>query len=952
MLENFDERFDIYTSSYVNGLAIEPVENPWERVDKIITSLDYAKRETVMAQLERTKWDVIVFDEAHKLSAYKTGDKVERSDRFKLAEMLRDKTEALLLLTATPHKGDPYAFYAVLSLLDPYLFPDEEHVDRKKLGRVMIRRLKEDTMDFDGRKLFPPREVRTLPVDYTPMERKLYEAVTDYVTNSFNLAKATGNRNVGFAMIILQKRMVSSIAAITKSLVRRRDKLQDLLRLGETAGVLTKDDERLIQRYLDDEYEDKESLTDEEKEKAEERLIALTAAKTKEELRTEIRKLEELGALAQSTKEDSKLKKVLEFAEGLRAKNAREKLLIFTEYRDTLDELVRVFRSKGHDPVIIHGGIDVKDRPAQEKKFADPQTNFMIATDAAGEGLNLQFCHIMVNHELPWNPNRIEQRMGRIHRYLQKSKVDVLNLLVRGTREGEIFQTLMDKLEIIRKQMGERVFDVLGILLGNTRLEDLVMELHTRKGDPKAFGKIEKNLETVLKTRQTILNQIERESLIREKLNIAPLVEKQAVSKERSIDERDLERFLRVFTENEGGKLTKHKGDLFTVKVPKNLADDVIVKSVYQNATFSRSKARELGRYQGEFIALGHPLMDRIIATLKGPIWGGRAAIKQDQDARHGIVFTYIMKTREGTGRIIHERLASIFVSLPNLVPAEVDPKFIWEFQDVSGKLNPSQTGELDRVATGLDDAKTKAENAAFAKSNEILASVQERRHRELQIKHRDADDFFGKRLAESETRLKQYELRSQMGADMKIAIIGEEKRLDELKTRQNQIKEKLAREENVIQEPPELVSLGVILPGSAATRREGPPAELKKEIEQAGMTAVMEFERNAGRTPQDVSTEFRGYDVKSTAASQVRNIEVKSFATTGTLELTENEWIMAGKLAETYWVYFVENARDPAKRRLSLIQNPTTKFTKVEVVPAQVRIRVVNWKRLVDVVA
>src|SRR2546427_1951132 len=163
MLENFDERFDVYTSTYVVGLTFAPAENPWERTDKIITSLDYAKRETVVAQLERTKWDLIVFDEAHKLSASKIGDKIERSDRFKLAEMLRDKTEALLLLTATPHKGDSYAFYAVLSLLDPYLFPDEEHVDRKKLGRVMIRRLKEDAMDFDGRKLFPPREERTLP---------------------------------------------------------------------------------------------------------------------------------------------------------------------------------------------------------------------------------------------------------------------------------------------------------------------------------------------------------------------------------------------------------------------------------------------------------------------------------------------------------------------------------------------------------------------------------------------------------------------------------------------------------------------------------------------------------------------------------------------------------------------------------------------------------------------
>ncbi len=952
MLENFDERFDVYTSTYVNGLTYGPSENPWERSDKIVTSLDYAKRESVMAQLERTKWDLIVFDEAHKLSASKSGDKVERSDRFRLAELLKDKTEALLLLTATPHKGDPYAFYALLSLLDPYLFPDEEHVDRKKLGRVMIRRLKEDALDFDGKKLFPPREVRTLPVEYTPKERKLYEAVTSYVTNSFNMAKATGNRNVGFAMVILQKRMVSSVAAITKSLARRRDKLQELLKLGEAAGVLTKEDEKLIQRYLDDEYEDKESLTDEEKEEAEERLVALTAAKTKDELRAEIRKLEELLTLAENTKQDSKVSKVLEFAEGLLAKDPQEKLLIFTEYRDTLDELVRVFRRKGYDPAIIHGGIDVKDRPAEEKKFADPRTNFMIATDAAGEGLNLQFCHIMVNHELPWNPNRIEQRMGRIHRYPQKNKVDVLNLLVRGTREGEIFQTLMDKLEIIRKQMGERVFDVLGILLGNTRLEDLVMELHSKRGDSKALGRMSKDLDAVLKNRQTVLDQIENESLIRERLNVAPLLERQAVSKERSIDEKDLERFLLVFTENEGGKLTKHKGGLFTIKVPKNLADEDAVKSEYQNATFSRAKARELGRYQGEFIALGHPLVDRIIMRLKGPTWGGRAAVKEDPENRQGLVFTYLVKTRDGTGRIIHEGLTSILASVPDLTCTDVNPKFIWEFQDVEGELTHAQKERLNVVATHVDAAQIKAENAALAKSNEVLKNIQERRHRELAIKRRDADEFFGHRVAESQTRLKQYELRSQMGADMKIAILGEQKRLDELKTRRDQIKERVSREENIIQEPPELVSVGIILPQGPVGTRGTPSSALKEEIEKAGMAAVMEFERDAGRNPEDVSAEFRGYDIKSTAGSQVRDIEVKSFATTGALELTENEWIMAGKLGEEYWIYAVEHARDSNKRKLNLIQNPAAKFSKVEIVPSEVRIRITDWRRSVDVSA
>ena len=208
--ERFDENFIIYDSPYVKALrdSLPKNANVWEANPKIITSLDYAKKEEILAELERTQWDIIIFDEAHKLSVTKRGNKVDRSQRYKLAKALYDKTEALLLLTATPHKGDSFAFYSLVTLLDPYIFENENRIVPSKLNEIMIRRGKDGIIDAEGRPVFRPREVVTVPITYTPQEKALYNAVTAYVQEYYNLATEQNNRAVGFAMVLLQKRMV------------------------------------------------------------------------------------------------------------------------------------------------------------------------------------------------------------------------------------------------------------------------------------------------------------------------------------------------------------------------------------------------------------------------------------------------------------------------------------------------------------------------------------------------------------------------------------------------------------------------------------------------------------------------------------------------------------------------------------------------------------------------
>ena len=946
MLENFEEQFMMYNSEFVRNLAssLPPSANPWDKYDKIITSIDFAKREEIMAQLNRTKWDLVIFDEAHKLSAFKWGEDVKKTDRYRLAELLKDKTDGMLFLTATPHKGDSFAFYALLSLLDPYLFPDEFSIDKKKLGRIMIRRLKEDVTNFDGGQLFPPREVKTLPVEFSPEEHQLYEAVTDYVSKYYNIAKQTGNRNVGFAMVILQKRMVSSIAAIKQSLKNRKDKLKRLLELGEKAEELTAEEASMLETY----EEEPEVLTDEERGRLEKKLEAITASKTTPELRLEIEKLEELIRKAEFVKKDSKIEVIVKFVESILEKDPKEKILIFTEYTDTLGELEKVFQK--YRPAIIHGGIDSLGRENQENYFKQPGTKLMIATDAAGEGLNLQFSHIMVNYELPWNPNRIEQRMGRLHRYLQTRTVDIRNLLILNTREGEIFQILMEKLERIKEEMGERVFDILGTLLSDIDFEREIMDILTEK-DKEKIRLVSKNIEEIIEQgKKVAIEKIEKESLIRGKLNLAPLRTMLKSSREWSIDEKDLERFIKVFFDNHNGKLGKTKKGVYSLLPPKKFVDGEQVKSRYPAATFSRETARELGKHQVDYVALGHPLIDRMIETCKSPMGGGRASVKLDPSNRCGMIFNYLTKTMDGTGRTISERMYSLFADLDNGEINEVDPKMVWEFEDSDGTIEGEVAKHVHQAVDSIDYLREKVEKLVLERVKEFVDKTAEERMHEIKIKKTDAETFLNRRIEESKATLREYKARMGRGEDMKIAIISEESRLKEYEDKLKDVRRKLELESKIIPGAPELLSLAIIVP-KGIIRKVRADEEARREVEQEGMHFVMGYERRNGRIPEDVSKEFRGYDVKSVGKEETRYIEVKAFAESDAVEMTENEWIMANKLGNEYWLYIVEHALDLKKRRLCLIQNPAKKFPAPEILPAQIKVRIKDWQKSVDVI-
>lgn len=469
MKERFQESFLIVDRGVVNASW---GQNIWIERHQIITSLDFAKQEDVMFALKDSSWDLVIVDEAHKMSAYRYGEKINKTARYQFGELISQITKYLIFLTATPHRGDPENFRLFLDLLQPGFFANTEMLAasiQSKDNPLFLRRLKEDLKGFDSTPLFPPRQVETVKYRLSDAEKMLYNAVTEYVEQNFNKALQKEKRNVAFALTILQRRLASSVRAVRKSLERRRSRLEDLYKKGQLLQEVGYTEE-----YLEDLEENQRW------QKEEELLEKLTSAETLEELKLEIDKLAELVLLAREVEKqeiETKLNRLREVIEHARLRETGAKILIFTESRDTLEYLAEKIGKKwGYTVATIHGGMGMDARIKAEHEFKN-RAQVMVATEAAGEGINLQFCWLMVNYDIPWNPNRLEQRMGRIHRYGQQHEVHIYNLVAVDTREGKILEKLFEKLNRMKEHLGsDRVFDVIGDILPGTSLKDLILE--------------------------------------------------------------------------------------------------------------------------------------------------------------------------------------------------------------------------------------------------------------------------------------------------------------------------------------------------------------------------------------------------------------------------------------------------------------------------------------------
>ncbi len=929
MKEKFQENFTIINRSTIDS---EWGKNVFNDKSQIIISMDFAKQDDVMFALKDSSWDLCIVDEAHKMSAYKYGEKISKTQRYDLGELLSSISNYLLFLTATPHKGDPENFRLLLDLLQPGLFANTELLSesiRNKDNPLFLKKLKEDLKDFNGTPLFPPRKVETVKYHLSDDEKILYNAVTEYVEKYFNKALEKDKRNVTFALTILQRRLASSVRAVRKSLERRFKRLKDLYEKGSINYV-----EDYDENFIED-------LEEKERWKKEEQLLErLTSSETMEELKQEIDKLEELVLLAKKAEQKEIETKLNELKKVINIENIQGsdiKLLIFTESKDTLEYLVEKLKSWGFSVSYIHGGMNLDDRISAEADFRN-HTQIMVSTEAGGEGINLQFCWLMVNYDIPWNPNRLEQRMGRIHRYGQQHEVHIYNLVAADTREGSILVKLFEKLSHIKEHLGsDRVFDVIGEILVGKNLKDLILDAIANR---RTMDDILKDLEQI-PDEEAIkkVKEITLEALATRHIDLTRILGEQRTAKENKLVPEYVEHFFEKAAAMFNIKMEKRGDGIWKISnIPSEIRNQPNkfklkygeIHKEYSRISFDKVRAI---KSQAEFIAMGHPLLEGVIEII----------IKNfEQDARDGAVFIdpegkidgliwfLDAEIRDGKNEIAGKKLFAVYQNMESKL-SFINPAIIWDLKPEIKKLefSPQEIALNDSILTftvteGLENYK-----------KELLQN----RLKVAEIKKKYGIRSLDSNISISVTKLTDYETKKIRGENIpEVNIQNETRKKQDLIQKKEKLEKEIEAETHLYFTEPRIVGVIRVVP-----QKLEPQIASDEEIEKIGMDIAMEFERNNGRIPEDVSSQNLGYDIRS-YDNQVnyRYIEVKARSQEGVLVLTPNEWLMAQRLKDEYWIYVVINAG--SKPKLFLIQNPAEKLESKKEINI-VRYIISDWK-------
>ncbi len=792
--EKFDYNFWVYDSDRVKNIKrnISKRKSPWEYNDKIITSVDYAKQDHVKPMLRDIYWDLIIFDEAHKLS--KTEDKT--TQRYKLGKMLSDNCENLLLLTATPHNGDRYRFWKFIQLIDKYIFSDPSDITSEKLKDVMIRRGKNRILNEDGEKVFKPRNIDALPVEFTDEEMNLYNKVTQYVKNTYNRAKKQNNRAVGFAMVILQKRMVSSVEAIYSSLKRRMKSLK------KEHEEITEEETKKYEDYV----EDPDTLDSEEREELEEKIMENASYKDPELLKKEIERLEELVEEASKLTEggpDSKGNKLREMVENIFNEDPDERVLIFTEYKDTLNYLRDTVLEEFEDDITeIHGDVPMKLRESRENLFRDGEKKIMLATDAAGEGINLQFCHIMFNYDLPWNPNRIDQRIGRLHRYGQDKEVQVYHLLAEDTREGQIFERLNSKVETIEEDLGQ-MSDVLGSLLEDFDLQEHIMETVSEN---ESVESVDKKMDEVINERKKMIEKSEDLLMNLRKFDLEKSLEIMDKSEEITLSNEDIEDFVRLFFKKFDGRIenTRYKKQ-YRLYPPEEVTSPEVPKKI-ERATFDKEIAKKYDPEECEFIAFGHPLLDNIInfCSERDVNIGGSTTRKRIQheevDQGIGAQFNWKVLVINKQGETVKEKLIKVLIDSQGRI---IDEDLLEEEEQLQEEINTPHEK--------LSEYKEKSFEYAKDKADSILKNEKERREKRYKTKKKEIEKYFKPRITKAKDELSEAKEASEE-EDLREANIGKaKKKLERFKEEKEKQLEEEEKKKELVAEAPELLNCSIV---------------------------------------------------------------------------------------------------------------------------------------------
>lgn len=937
MKEKFQENFIVVDRSAIDASW---GRNVFIENNQVIASMDFAKQDDVMFALKDSKWDLCVVDEAHKMSAYKYGEKISKTQRYTFGELLSPLTNYLLFLTATPHRGDPENFRLLLDLLEPGFFADIAMLSesiRNKDNPLFLRRLKEDLKDFEGAPIFPPRKVETVKYYLSEDEKNLYNAVTEYVQKHFNKALEKEKRNVTFALTILQRRLASSVRAIRKSLERRCERLKELYEKGQFIQEVGYDEE-----YLED-LEEKERWK-----KEEELLEKLTSAESLEDLKDEIEKLEGIVILAREVEKkeiETKLNELRKVMESEKIKETKDKLLIFTEARDTLEYLVEKLKRWEYSVTYIHGGMNLDARIRAEGDFNNTPTQIMVSTEAGGEGINLQkSCWIMVNYDIPWNPNRLEQRMGRIHRYGQQHEVHIYNLIAFDTLEGKILAKLFDKLTLIREHLGsDRVFDVIGDVLIEKSLKDLIVDAianrRTMEEILKDFERVPDEV-AIKKVREASL-----EALATRHIDLTRILGEQRRAKENKLVPEYIEEFFKRSIRVLNIKMNKQQDDFWHItSVPFEIRNQPYefkirfgeVQREYTKVSFDKEKAF---KGQAEFVAMGHPLLESVVNNILvryEQIAGEGAAFIDPEGRINGIIWFSEAEIRDGKNDIAGKRLFAVYQELGSGEQplSFVNPGILWDLKPLQ-KKEDLQSPELESKVFNTDMIRSFVISQGLENYKKELM---ERRKRDAGIKEKYGIRSLESMILDSEGKISDYETRKMKGENIPEALIkNETRKKEDLERKKQRLLKDIEAEVHLYPTEPRVIGAVRVIP--RIIHGEMVP---DKEIEEIGMRVVMEYEKRNNRNPEDVHLENLGYDIRSRDEKEnYRYIEVKARAKEGAIALTPNEWLMANRLKDEYWLYVVIAYTEPI---IYIIQNPAQNLKSSEEIEI-VRYIIKNWK-------
>lgn len=933
-----------------NSFTADPTV--FHSANRIITSIDFVCREDVLNVVGNTHWDLIIFDECHKLSAYDYGHKQYLSQRYKAAYTLSHQCEHLLLLTATPHRGRKDTFKKLLQLLDEDIFATDDiasmrikELEHNGINKFFIRRLKEDMKDWQGQPLFKNRYTKTVAYELTFEEKELYDAVTEYLSVKKEEASESKNIHVSLALTVMQRRLVSSIFAIKNTLERRWKALQGIVDETNKNPNLWSQRHKLEGFDVND-IEDFEELEDDERDALENILSnprqfkLFTTAKSLQEIQQEAKEVKSLYEMANTLYNRKQSEKKFQQLEELLKSNGvlenKEKLVIFTEHKDTLLYLEdRLSKSGGYNVVTIHGGKDVDERRIAQRAFAEPETQILIATDAAGEGINLQFCRLLINWDIPWNPNRLEQRMGRIHRYGQKQDVLVFNMVANNTKEGKVLERLLTKLDIIREGIGDdRVYDVIQDVLENVKLDHIIDSVFNGKETDLDIFLAQDDETLKLKFAEKIKEQ-------KEKLAHSTIDFKEARLLKENSDEKRLQPiYIRLFFEKAflklGGKFTELRNFIYQIdtlpeSVTQTLREDFNIfpqnikkiKFCFDKQIFLEYQALgDLGTVH--YINPGNPVFDSLVKvvrnTYREDMLKGTILISPDDKEPY---FAFFVKSQIIDNRptktddsIVDERLLMVYQLADNEFRLTSPAKFIdlHPPTEFTKPITPPEVVEADAVI------EWSFENITMHQLTDTENHVQ-----------KDTSDRKGY-LETSFTHVIM-DLQGEIQDLQTKVLLGDSKVNEKLSKKLERVNELIQKKQLRLEQldlmgqlspkAPEILGCAYVIPLTQVEYLGHYGMSRDDEAEAIAMKAVMEYEINQNWKPEDVSANNEGYDIRSVSPVEIkRYIEVKGRSgNDGSVMLSENEMNRLAQLGDAAWLYIVVGCKSTPE--LFRIQNP-----------------------------